>query len=155
DAMRAVDRHVVDVEEDDEDAGAGILRRLTRFFDGVRLTPQILRQVAANDHVLELLDLLRRAALEDLEVTLREVRDRRAILRGIDVHADVVRLGAERWLRGLRGPLLRGLTGRECGDERSPDAEPDAVCHQPYPKSHESPRALAPSVYIGPFARRS
>ena len=50
---------------------------------------------ALDDDALELLDFLGSPALEDLEVVLREVGDRRAVLRRIDVDADVVRLGAE------------------------------------------------------------
>jgi hypothetical protein len=45
--------------------------------------------------MLELLDSLRDAIFEDLEVALREVGDWRVALRWIDINADVVRLSTE------------------------------------------------------------
>ena len=112
---------MVHIEKDDEHTRARILRGLPPRFDAVRLASQILGQVALDQHPLELLDLLRRAALDDLEILLTEVGHRRAVLvGGIDVDADVVRLGAERRLcrrlrrrRGLLADRLRhGCGGR-------------------------------------------
>src|SRR4029078_12427058 len=77
-----------------------------------RLTVFVRREVGVLwprgfDHdALELLDPLQRAALEYLEVSLREVADRHVVFRRIDVDPDVVRLGEKRrrpWLRRILG----------------------------------------------------
>ena len=105
-AMRAFDLDVVGIEEHDEQARARALRHRQRFANRVRLHPGVLRSGGADDDVLELLDALRDAAFEDLEVGLGEIRDRRAILhRRRDVDADVVGLGAEGRLRRGGGRL--------------------------------------------------
>jgi hypothetical protein len=61
----------------------------------------------ANDDALELLDGLGQPVVEDLEVVLNEIGDRRAISGGKHVDPDVVRLRAERGLRRV----LYGLAG--------------------------------------------
>ena len=81
DVVRAVDVDVVGVEEEHEHARARVLRGIARdsatVFGSRRTSCGPLPRIT---HALELLDLLRRAAFEDLEVVLREVGDRRAVL---------------------------------------------------------------------------
>ena len=87
---------------------ARVLRHGARLGDRVRLAPHVLRPAAADDDVLELFDLLRRAVLEDLEVVLREIGDRRVVLR-----RDRRRRGRS-WLRcGRSAAALRRRRLRE------------------------------------------
>src|SRR5262249_59792380 len=114
----AGDVDVIGVEEDDEHARARTLRHRSRLGHAVRLDARLLRSRGTDDDVLELLDLLRRAVLEYFKVVGAQISDRRAVLRRIDVDADVVRFGAERrWRLGrlLGRRLLRRLRGRRRG----------------------------------------
>ena len=79
------------------------------FLHRVRLAPRLLRTAAAHVHVLEGLDLLRHAVFEQLEVGRREVPDRLAVDRRVDVHAHEVGFDAE---RGLPLPGCRALPAR-------------------------------------------
>ena len=79
---------------------AAASRLARRVFGSRPAGPARLRR--ANDDVLELFDFLQDAAFEDFEVVLRQVGDRRAVLRRVDVDADVVRFGAEGGRRRLR-----------------------------------------------------
>ena len=83
------------VEEDDEHAIPGIGGRLERLPLRARLDALGLRSRRAHDDVLEGLDLLRHAVLEDLEVLGLQVEDRLAVLERIRVDPDEVRLDAE------------------------------------------------------------
>ena len=110
DVVRAGHVDVVRVEEDDEQPRTRALRHRARFGDRVRLDARLLRSGRADDDALELFDPLRLPALEDLEIVLRQVGDRCAVLRGEDVDAHVVRL------RPKRGRLRRG---RLCDGDRA------------------------------------
>ena len=87
---------MIDVEKENQDTCARLEGRLARLGNRVRLATRVLRAGAADDDVFELLDGLRRLVLEDLEILLTQVGDRRAVARGIDVDAHVVRGGTER-----------------------------------------------------------
>ena len=95
DVVRALDLDVVGIEKQHEHRARGVCApsRASRGRCSARGACPAARR--ANDDVLELLDFLGHAVLEDLEVGLREIGDRRAVFRGKDVDADVVRLGAE------------------------------------------------------------
>ena len=79
------------VEEDDEDAIPGIRGGLQRLALRADLDALALRPRRAHDHVLEGLDLLQNAVLEDLELLRLQVEDRLAVLEGIGVDPDEVR----------------------------------------------------------------
>ena len=118
---------MVDVEKQHDDARAGVLRRLTAFFDAVRLAPQVLRDAAADHHALELLDLLGLAILEDLEIGLREVGDGNVVFgRRIRVDPDVIGFGAERRRRRLGCGRLR-----EHADCEDRDGQREALSSEP------------------------
>ncbi|HYM25525.1 MAG TPA: hypothetical protein VEU08_20040 [Vicinamibacterales bacterium] len=129
DVVRAEDVYLADVEKDDEHARARILKRRARLGDRVRLAAHLLRDVPADDDVLELFDLLGRPVLEDLEVALRQIRHRRAVSGRIDVDANVVGLGVERRLGRLRGLLRGGGRCDRCGKSGYDGAGKDARTH--------------------------
>ena len=116
--VRGADVDVVGIEEEDEQPRLRLLGHRARLADRVRLHTRVLRAGGADDDALELLDGLRRAALEDLEVGLGEVRHRRTVAsRRIRVDADVVGFGSKGRLWRLCRRLRRRLGKRRGGDE--------------------------------------
>jgi hypothetical protein len=108
---------VVGVQEQHDQARARGLSHGERLADRVRLDPRVLRAHGLDDNAFELLDFLRSPALEDLEVRLRQVGDRRFVLRRVGVDPDVIGLGAE-GRRLLRRWRLREDNGEGDGAER-------------------------------------
>ena len=89
-----------DVEEEDEDTGAGIGRGLTAFFRSARIGPGRRRSAPSNAHGGELIDCLGHSILEQLKLVAPQIFDRDTVLcRRVRVDAHVVRLGAKRWSR--------------------------------------------------------
>ena len=103
---------MVIVEEQDERAASRVSGELAAAGHGVRLDPRRLRAGGPHQHVLEGGDLLRRAILEQLEVSLRQIVNRHAVARGDDIDAHVVGFNAERGLLRRRLPLRRRLLRR-------------------------------------------
>src|SRR5690348_16522296 len=94
--MRAGDVDGSGVEIDDEDPAM----RIGRLLNGLRHRRRIDAGRARrrlDDDVLEVVDFLRRAVFENLEVVGGQVLDRDAAFRGEGVHADQVRPAAESW----------------------------------------------------------
>jgi hypothetical protein len=98
------------VEEHDEDAVVRIRRQRQHFADRVRIPPRGLGQTGLDAHELEILDRLRLAVLENLEVPGRQSLDDAAVTLGIDVDGDEYGLSAKdggtllcRLLAGYRG----------------------------------------------------
>src|SRR6185436_9576465 len=91
-AMSTVDANVTGVEENDHHPRARVAGRLERFADVVRFAAKLLRSVAADVDVLELLNGLQLAAFANLEVVTRQIGDRNAVARRVRVHAHVVGL---------------------------------------------------------------
>ena len=103
--MGAVHHHVRRVEKDNEDPIPGIRGRLQRLPLGAHLGAIALRSRWPNDDVLEGFDLLENAVLEDLELLRLQVEDRLAVLEGVGVDPDEVRLDAKLRRRlAARGP---------------------------------------------------
>ena len=73
---------VSDIEKQHEDARARILHHRARLGNRVRIPPRVQHRGRANLDALELLDRLRPAVLEHLELVLREVADRDAVRVG-------------------------------------------------------------------------
>jgi hypothetical protein len=98
DRRRAIDVH--DIEEEDEDAGAGIGRGLTAFFRRARIGPGRRRSAPSNAHGGELIDRLKDPVFKQLELVAPQIVDRHAILRRrVGVDANVVCFGAKGWPR--------------------------------------------------------
>ena len=125
---------VLGVEEKHEEARAHVLRCLAHLGDRRRLAPRLLRSRAANDHVLETIDLLRCAFVEDFDLVLPQIRHRLAVGCRIHVDADVVDLGAEGFELGGRRWLLRGNGSKQEGQEaRGKGKVPGALAPRPSP----------------------
>src|SRR5215471_6209852 len=71
-----------------------------------------------DDDVFEVVDLLRSAVLEELEVRGGQILNGRAVFRREDVDAHHVRPAAEAWLLRRLGWRRSGLRLRENGDQR-------------------------------------
>ncbi len=138
---RAVDIHVTDVQEDHEHASARIGHHRHRLAHAVRLDTHVLRRGRMDHHVLELFDLLRRVAFDDLEVVLLEIEHRVAIVGRVRVHADVVGFCAEG--RRLRLGLWRRGRLRRQRDQRRDD-EGQYAQRKGVSSSHGVPRTPAP-----------
>ena len=109
DVVRGGDVHVIGIEEEHEQARARALGHRARLGHRVRLHARLLRTGGADDDAFELLDCLWDAALEDLELLLSQIRQRRTVFRGVDVNAHVVRFGTKRRLWDVRLCRLRLL----------------------------------------------
>ena len=94
------------VEEKDEEARAYVLRRFAHLGDRRGLAPPFLRACAADHDVLEPVDFLECAFVEDFDLVLPQIRHRLAVGGRIHVDADVVDFGAEGFELG--GRLLCG-----------------------------------------------
>ena len=112
--MRAVDLHVIGVEEDDEHARPGILRDLPALLHGARFDARVLRAGRPHVHMLERGDLLRNVVLEDLDLLGAQVLNRLTVRGRVHIHPDIVGFGAKRRSR-LVGVRLRS---RLCRDGR-------------------------------------
>ena len=108
DVERRPELDVLGVEEQHEQARAHVLSRLAHLGDRRRIAPRLLRSRAAHEHVLEAIDFLRYAFVEDLDLVLPQIRHRLAVGGRIHVDADVIDFGAEGLeLRGRRWLLRR------------------------------------------------
>jgi hypothetical protein len=112
-AVRAALFRVIGVEEDHEQTAGGGLGDGARLARVVRFDARLLRTWPAHVDVLEGLDLLHDAVLEDLEVVRGQIANRHALEGRIRVHANEVRAHTESRLigggrrRGLRFALWR------------------------------------------------
>ena len=132
-AVRAVERHVIGVEEEGEEAGGGggLVAHLSDV-GGVRRGAR--HRAAARGDELHVLDLLRLVVLEDLEVFRLEVGDGHAALGevGVDAHEVGARAKAGHLIAGLLGGNRE--RGRDDGDQRKPDSHDPNL--QVRPHSH-------------------
>ena len=104
---------VLGVEEQHEQPRAHVLRRLAHLGDGRRLAARLLRSRAAHEHVLEAVDFLGCAFVENFDLVLPQIRHRLAVGGGIHVDADVIDFGAEGFeLGGWRRLLRRRVSER-------------------------------------------
>ena len=108
DVERRAELDVLRVEEKHEEARAHVLRRLAHLRDRRRLAARLLRSRAAHEHVLETVDLLGCAFVENFDLVLPQIRHRLAVGGRIHVDADVIDFGAEGLELGGRRWLLRG-----------------------------------------------
>ena len=90
---------MIGVEKEHEQTRAGVLGHRARLGHGVRFDAGFLRAGGADHDVFELLDLLRDAVFDNLELLLAQIGNRRAIPRRVDVDAHVVGFGPEGRLR--------------------------------------------------------
>lgn len=95
---------MIGIQEDDKDAGPGLGGDLPAVSDPVGLDARLLRAGRTNLHVLECLDLLRRAVLDELDLFGAKIGERLPILRR--VHVDANEVGA---------PTEGGLLCRQSG----------------------------------------
>src|SRR5688572_4286687 len=93
---------MLSVEEQDEQPRAHVLRGVAHLGDRRRLAPTFLRSHAANAHMLEAIDLLKFAFVEDFDLVLAQIRHRFAVGGRIHVDADVIDFSTERLQLGGR-----------------------------------------------------
>ena len=134
DGVRSLDAHVQRVQVHDEDAVVRVGGLLERFALVVRIDPFALRQARLDADELEVLDLLRLAVLEDLEVGRRQPFDGAPVLLRIGID------GHEHGARAKRGRALLSAPPRSSTPlrRRRTAAEPIRMARRVIPSSWQA-----------------